>query len=217
MLYYLQRTREELRLGVLVPSGDQWPRFLYRNFEYDPDNPWEGLFRSGLLLSVSLLWRASSPNVVFPRQLRAIAHTIFQAFKHVFTSPSSVTDSRELRATKTCNASRHGMTQVTIAALAYIATQVSTQTLLALVLAHKMALNTKHYLIISFRFASPCAHRQPSLAATMSQIQRLSTTLSLTCSKTPKSKPRYDYCWLGGTGTSSPSFTTNSKLMFTFV
>jgi hypothetical protein len=199
---------------VLVPSGDQWPRFLYRNFEYDPDDPWEGLFRSGLLLSVRLLRRASSPNLVLPRQL--IAHTIFQAFKHVFTSPSSVTDSRELRATKTCNASRHGMTQVTIAALAYIATQVSAQTPLAL-LAHRMVLNTKRHFAISFRFASPFAHQQPSLAVTMSRIQRLSTTPSLTCSKTPKSKLRCDYCWLGGIGNSSPSFATKSKLTLTFV
>ncbi|KAH6866052.1 hypothetical protein BKA70DRAFT_1135013 [Coprinopsis sp. MPI-PUGE-AT-0042] len=91
------KTREELRSGVLVPSGEQWPRFLYRNFEYDHEDPWEGLFRSGLLLS---------------------------AFKHVFTSPSSVTDSKDPHATKTCNASRHGMTQVTIASLAYVATQL---------------------------------------------------------------------------------------------
>lgn len=35
-------------------SGDLWPRFLYRYFEYNPEDPWEGLLRSSLLVMVSL-------------------------------------------------------------------------------------------------------------------------------------------------------------------
>jgi hypothetical protein len=46
-----------------------------------------------------------------------------QAFKHVFTSPSSADDD-EPKATKSGNARIHGMTTVTKASLAYIATQV---------------------------------------------------------------------------------------------
>jgi hypothetical protein len=49
---------------------------------------------------------------------------LFQAFKHVFTSPSSV-DEDEPKATKAGNAYIHGMRRVTKASLAYIATQVS--------------------------------------------------------------------------------------------
>lgn len=45
-----------------------------------------------------------------------------QAYKHVFTSPSSV--EREPKATRSGNARLHGMTSVTIASIAYIATQV---------------------------------------------------------------------------------------------
>jgi hypothetical protein len=45
-----------------------------------------------------------------------------QAFKHVFTSPSSV--DQEPKATRSGNARIHGMTQVTPASLAYVATQV---------------------------------------------------------------------------------------------
>ncbi|TFK17107.1 hypothetical protein FA15DRAFT_683610 [Coprinopsis marcescibilis] len=90
------KIREELRSGVLVPSGDQWPRFLYQSCEYNPEDPWNGLLQSGLLVS---------------------------AYKHVFTSPSSV-DSREPRATRSCNARLHGMTSTMIGSLAYIATQV---------------------------------------------------------------------------------------------
>jgi hypothetical protein len=47
---------------------------------------------------------------------------VFQAYKHVFTSPSSV-DSIN-KATRSGNARIHGMTRVTPASIAYIATQV---------------------------------------------------------------------------------------------
>ncbi|KAG2089638.1 uncharacterized protein F5147DRAFT_748332 [Suillus discolor] len=47
---------------------------------------------------------------------------LHQAYKHVFTSPSSV--EKEPKATRSGNACLHGMTSVTIASIAYIATQV---------------------------------------------------------------------------------------------
>jgi hypothetical protein len=47
----------------------------------------------------------------------------YQAYKHIFTSPSSV--DREPKATHSGNARIHGMTQVTPASIAYVATQVS--------------------------------------------------------------------------------------------
>jgi hypothetical protein len=93
-------------------SGDQWPIFLYRGCIYDPEDPWNGLFRSSLLISVSL--HVSLP----PRNSRPI----LQAYKHVFTSPSSV--DREPKATRSSNARIHGMTRVTLPSIAYIATQV---------------------------------------------------------------------------------------------
>ncbi|KAH6903037.1 hypothetical protein BKA70DRAFT_1027076, partial [Coprinopsis sp. MPI-PUGE-AT-0042] len=88
-------TRERLRNGTLTVSGDQWPLFLWKDYIYSPSNVWDGLFRSTLLIS---------------------------AFKHIFTSPSSV--DREPRATRSGNARIHGMKNVTIASLAYVATQV---------------------------------------------------------------------------------------------
>jgi hypothetical protein len=45
-----------------------------------------------------------------------------QAFKHILTSPSSV--EKENRATRSGNAHIHGMTRVTSASIAYVATQV---------------------------------------------------------------------------------------------
>lgn len=46
-----------------------------------------------------------------------------QAYKHIFTSPSSV-DS-ETKATRSGNARIHGMTAVTLPSIAYVATQVN--------------------------------------------------------------------------------------------
>ena len=45
-----------------------------------------------------------------------------QAYKHIFTSPSSV--DKVVKATRSGNARIHGMTQVTSPSIAYVATQV---------------------------------------------------------------------------------------------
>ncbi|KAG1898670.1 uncharacterized protein F5891DRAFT_1236291 [Suillus fuscotomentosus] len=86
---------ENLQSGEISVCGDQWPIFLYANYTYDADDPWCGLLRNRLLVS---------------------------AYKHVFTSPSSV--DKEPKATRSGNARLHGMNAVTIASIAYIATQV---------------------------------------------------------------------------------------------
>lgn len=43
----------KLMNGEIQVAGDQWPVFLYANYSYDPEDPWNGLLRSGLLVSVS--------------------------------------------------------------------------------------------------------------------------------------------------------------------
>ncbi|KAF8332946.1 hypothetical protein F5887DRAFT_1063780 [Amanita rubescens] len=88
-------TRTKLTSGQLAVKGDQWPLILYAKQEFDSEDPWDGLFRSELLV-----W----------------------AFKHIFTSPSSV--EKENKATRSGNARIHGMTRVTTASLAYVATQL---------------------------------------------------------------------------------------------
>src|ERR1700683_697469 len=45
--------KERLRSGEMAVCGDQWPMFLYDGYSYDPEDPWNGLFRSALLVSVS--------------------------------------------------------------------------------------------------------------------------------------------------------------------
>ncbi|KAF8221164.1 hypothetical protein L208DRAFT_1329803, partial [Tricholoma matsutake] len=86
---------EKLSSGEMPVHGDQWPMLVYADQEYDPKNPWEGLFRSRILV-----W----------------------AFKHIFTSPSSV--EKEVKATRSGNAHIHSMTWVTTTSLAYVATQL---------------------------------------------------------------------------------------------
>ncbi|KJA16430.1 hypothetical protein HYPSUDRAFT_107673, partial [Hypholoma sublateritium FD-334 SS-4] len=86
--------KEKLRTGEYSVSGDQWPIFLYASYQYDDTDPWKGLLRSVILV---------------------------KAFKHIFTSPSSV--DREAKATRSGNARIHGMTSVTSASIVYAATQ----------------------------------------------------------------------------------------------
>jgi hypothetical protein len=58
----LSRTKENLRNGHLQVSGDQWPIFLYYEYSYDPDDPWKGLLRSAIIVSVSLRFLAQMFN-----------------------------------------------------------------------------------------------------------------------------------------------------------
>lgn len=112
------RIRRELKSGHLVPSGDMWPRFLFRSYEYSAADPWDGLLRSSLLVKVC------DARAFF--SLDSSAEYLPQAFKHVFTSPSSVYQGDGTsKSTKSSNARIHGMASVTIPSLAYIATQVS--------------------------------------------------------------------------------------------
>ncbi|RDB18332.1 hypothetical protein Hypma_000416 [Hypsizygus marmoreus] len=87
--------KAKLRDGEYIIPGDQWPIMIYKDYKYDSEDPWNGLLRSKLLIS---------------------------AYKHIFTSPSSV--EKEPKATRSGNARIHGMTSVTIPSIAYIATQV---------------------------------------------------------------------------------------------
>jgi hypothetical protein len=93
--------------------GDQWPIFIYARCEYDPEEAWNGTFRSAILVTVSETLSAFNSQVY---------HKLLQAYKHVFTSPSSV--DKISKATRSGNARIHGMTSVTLASIAYIATQV---------------------------------------------------------------------------------------------
>ncbi|EGO04518.1 hypothetical protein SERLA73DRAFT_44218, partial [Serpula lacrymans var. lacrymans S7.3] len=72
-----------------------WPIMLYAKYKYNPDDPWEGLLRSSLLIN---------------------------AFKHIFTLLSSINE--EPKATRSENACIKGMHAVTRASIAYMATQV---------------------------------------------------------------------------------------------
>ena len=42
----------KLANGEIQVAGDQWPVFLYTDYTYDPEDPWNGLLRSGLLVTV---------------------------------------------------------------------------------------------------------------------------------------------------------------------
>lgn len=48
------RVKQKLRNGELLVPGDQWPIFLYQGSVYNEDDPWKGLLRSTLLVSVRI-------------------------------------------------------------------------------------------------------------------------------------------------------------------
>ena len=113
--YIHSRIKQQLQNGDLMVAGDHWPLLVYRDHVYDPENPWNGLFRSVILVSVSF-----TPNN------HTRCSSFLQTFKHIFTSPSSV--DKEPKATRSGNARIHGMTRVTPPSIAYTATQVSFHT-----------------------------------------------------------------------------------------
>jgi hypothetical protein len=47
------RVKEKLREGTILVAGDQWPIVLYAGYRYDPEDPWNGLLRSNILVNVS--------------------------------------------------------------------------------------------------------------------------------------------------------------------
>jgi hypothetical protein len=59
----LCRIKEKLRNGELLIPGDQWPLFLYAGQTFDQEDPWKGLFRSSILVSVSLFTASHSQTV----------------------------------------------------------------------------------------------------------------------------------------------------------
>jgi hypothetical protein len=54
--------REKLSSGEIPVRGDQWPMLVYADQEYDPQDPWEGLFRSRILVWVRM--HSSSSSVI---------------------------------------------------------------------------------------------------------------------------------------------------------
>jgi hypothetical protein len=50
----LSSIKEQLRNGELSVAGDHWPIFLYHGYSYDKEDPWNGLFRSAILVKVRI-------------------------------------------------------------------------------------------------------------------------------------------------------------------
>lgn len=46
--------KAKLKSGEMHVKGHQWPIFLYADLAYDRDDPWNGLLRNNILVSVSL-------------------------------------------------------------------------------------------------------------------------------------------------------------------
>jgi hypothetical protein len=47
------RIKVQLQSGEIIVSGDQWPVFIYTGCKFNPEDPWKGMFRSAILVSIS--------------------------------------------------------------------------------------------------------------------------------------------------------------------
>ena len=57
-LFYMHvssSTCAKLANGEIQVARDQWPIFLYANYTYDAEDPWNGLLHSGLLVLVNTI------------------------------------------------------------------------------------------------------------------------------------------------------------------
>ncbi|KAF8225705.1 hypothetical protein L208DRAFT_1305349, partial [Tricholoma matsutake] len=45
-----EEVKAQLRSGDITVPGDQWPILLYKEHKYDPEDPWDGLLRSAILV-----------------------------------------------------------------------------------------------------------------------------------------------------------------------
>ena len=67
--------------GQIQVAGDQWPVFLYANYMYDPEDPWNGLLWSGLLVLVRIALYIIVTTVT--------SHPILCTPSRVYTQPCS--------------------------------------------------------------------------------------------------------------------------------
>lgn len=50
----LSSVKEKLQNGTYSIPGDQWPLFMWKDSKYDPEDAWNGLLRSRLMIAVSI-------------------------------------------------------------------------------------------------------------------------------------------------------------------
>ncbi|KAL4079701.1 hypothetical protein J3A83DRAFT_4356436 [Scleroderma citrinum] len=80
------RIKAKLWNGEIVISGDQWPLFLYADYWYDSEDPWNGLFHSASLVSHVF----TSPSSV-DKELKATCSSNAQIHGMTQVTPSSIT------------------------------------------------------------------------------------------------------------------------------
>ena len=143
----------------------------------------------GFCIVVSLfLW---APEI--PSQTTVVLTLLGQAFKHIFTSPSSVDQAP--KAMRSGNAQIHGMWSVTKASIAYTATQVSSSGCV-------ISYAAQHCVRLVF----PLLWHKFSLAPTLWQTWNTSITVSWSYSTIRMNRTRWINYWSGGIGKTSILF-----------
>lgn len=80
---YFASIKVKLRSGETIVAGDHWPVFLYQGYVYDPEDPWKGLFRSAVLVSVRIPFFLAFANThltsIFARLSNTYSHRPVQS------------------------------------------------------------------------------------------------------------------------------------------
>ncbi|KAG1784994.1 uncharacterized protein HD556DRAFT_1435288 [Suillus plorans] len=88
-------TKAKLQNGEIVMTGDQWPLFLYADYYYDPEDSWNGLFRSALLATclgnarIHGMTRITLPSIVYIAMQVQFALTSSPVFSRTDTVTNS--------------------------------------------------------------------------------------------------------------------------------
>jgi hypothetical protein len=176
------RTKEKLRNGEIIVSGDQLPLFIYQSYHYDPEDPWNGLLRSSLLVSVcSCRFRPTrGPNVhIFARLTNISLHP---------QVPSRRSPKRLGRGTRESMGwpKSHPLQSHTLQ--------------LRFALRLHSWLSRYSYTFDILRSVLLCLRPLFFLGRTPSPILRRSTTRCSACSKMRRRKKKSTSYWCGGTG-----------------
>jgi len=169
----------------LIVHGNQWPMLVYANQEYDPEDPWNGLFRSQLLIWVSFIHSCATYVLLV---------LIGQAYKHIYLTQfcrEGIESNQIWKRSDTWHeASHYGFPGIH---------------------SNTSAFSSDIPLLHHWSSASSTLHCHPSWSSaglTLSLTQKDSTITSWTSWMIKMIKMMFANCWTGGIGKRTVGFWT---------
>ena len=73
--------KSKLHNGEILIAGDQWPIFVYMGYKFNPEEPWGGLLRSSILVSVSAFTASVTLAHPLHRPISLSSHLLAQLIR----------------------------------------------------------------------------------------------------------------------------------------